>query len=65
MGGQDRSDQVSGVPPVSLVCCGLIGITVDDGVILERAFTEAFATQGIVPGTAAYARSMVRVHQSR
>jgi phosphonatase-like hydrolase len=65
LGGQDRSDQVSGVPPVSLVCCGLIGITVDDGVILERAFTEAFATQGIVPGTAAYARSMVRVHQSR
>ncbi len=37
----------------------------DDGGILERAFTEAFATQGIVPGTAAYARSMVHVHQAR
>jgi phosphoglycolate phosphatase len=56
---------VSGVPPVSVICCGLIGITVDDGGIHERAFTEAFATQGIVPGTAAYARSMVRAHQSR
>ncbi len=53
------------MPPVSVVCCGLIGITADDGGILERSFTEAFATQGIVPGTAAYARSMVRVHQSR
>lgn len=65
MGGKDGGEQVSGVPPVSVVCCGLIGITADDGGILERAFTEAFATQGIVPGTAAYARSMVRVHQSK
>jgi phosphoglycolate phosphatase len=32
--------------------------------MLERAFAEACATQGIVPGTAAYARSMVMVHQS-
>ena len=56
---------MSSATPVTLLCCGLIGITVDDGVILDRAFTEAFATQGIVPGTAAYARSMVRVHQSR
>ena len=55
---------MSGVP-APLVCCGLLGVTVDDGGILERAFTEAFATQGIVPGTAAYARSMVRVHQSK
>jgi phosphonatase-like hydrolase len=43
----------------------LLGVTADDGGILERAFTEAFATQGIVPGTAAYAKSMVRVHQSK
>lgn len=64
MGGEDGSDQVSAVPPVPVVCCGLIGITVDDRGILERAFTEAFATQGIVPGTTAYAHSMVRVHQS-
>lgn len=50
---------------VSLVCCGLLGTTVDDQGILERAFAEACATQGIVPGTAAYAHSMVTVHQSR
>jgi phosphoglycolate phosphatase len=56
---------VSGATPVTLLCCGLLGVTADDGGILERAFTEAFATQGIVPGTAAYARSMVHVHQTR
>jgi phosphoglycolate phosphatase len=56
---------LSGVPSAPVVCCGLLGVTADDGGILERAFTEAFATQGIVPGTAAYARSMVRVHQSK
>ena len=51
--------------PVTLLCCGLLGVAADDGGILERAFAEAFATQGIVPGTAAYARSMVHVHQTR
>ena len=56
---------MSGAAPVTLLCCGLLGVAVDDGGILERAFTEAFATQGIVPGTAAYARSMVHVHQAR
>ncbi len=56
---------MSSATPVTLVCCGLLGVTADDGGILERAFTEAFATQGIVPGTAAYARSMVHVHQTR
>jgi len=56
---------VSSATPVTLLCCGLLGVTADDGGILERAFAEAFATQGIVPGTAAYARSMVRVHQTR
>ncbi len=51
--------------PISLVCCGLMGtLAADDGMI-ERAFAEACATQGIVPGTAAYARSMVHVHKSR
>jgi phosphonatase-like hydrolase len=50
---------------VSLVCCGLLGTTADDGGMLERAFAEACATQGIVPGTAAYAHCMVGVHQSR
>jgi phosphoglycolate phosphatase len=56
---------VSSATPVTLLCCGLLGVTADDGGILERAFTEAFATQGIVPGTTAYARSMVHVHQTR
>jgi len=51
--------------PVSLVCCGLLGTTADDHGILERAFAEACATQGIVPGTAAYAHYMVGVHQAR
>jgi len=39
-------------------------IAADDGMV-ERAFAEACATQGIVPGTAAYARCMVHVHKSR
>jgi phosphoglycolate phosphatase len=55
---------VSSGKAVSLVCCGLLGTAVDDKGTLERAFTEACATQGIVPGTAAYTRSMVTVHQS-
>ena len=33
--------------------------------MLERAFAEACATQGIVPGTAAYAHYMVGVHQAQ
>jgi phosphoglycolate phosphatase len=56
---------VTSATPVTLLCCGLLGVAADDGGILERAFAEAFATQGIVPGTAAYARSMVHVHQTR
>jgi phosphoglycolate phosphatase len=56
---------VNSATPVTLLCCGLLGVAADDGGILERAFAEAFATQGIVPGTAAYARSMVHVHQTR
>jgi len=51
--------------PVSLVCCGLLDTTADDHGIQERAFAEACATQGIVPGTAAYAHYMVGVHQAR
>ena len=51
--------------PVTLVCCGLMGTMADDGGMIERAFAEACATQGIVPGTAAYARGMVHAHQSR
>jgi phosphonatase-like hydrolase len=55
---------VSGSSPVSLVCCDLAGTIVSDGSILEKAFAEAIATQGVVPGTAAYARSMVVVDRS-
>jgi phosphoglycolate phosphatase len=36
----------------------------DDG-LLERAYAEAIATQGIVTGTTAYARGMAQVHRSR
>jgi phosphonatase-like hydrolase len=46
------------------VCCDLAGTIVSDGSILEKAFAEAIATQGVVPGTAAYARSMVVVDRS-
>jgi phosphoglycolate phosphatase len=51
--------------PVSLVCCGLIGTLVADSGMIDRAFTEAIATQGVVTGTTAYARCMARVHQTR
>jgi len=43
----------------------LLDTTADDHGIQERAFAEACATQGIVPGTAAYAHYMVGVHQAR
>ena len=55
---------MGGSSPVSLVCCDLAGTIVSDGSILEKAFAEAIATQGVVPGTAAYARSMVVVDRS-
>jgi phosphonatase-like hydrolase len=51
--------------PVSLVCCGLIGTVVTDGGMVDRAYAEAIATQGVVTGTAAYARCMAQVHQER
>jgi phosphoglycolate phosphatase len=60
-----EGDQTSGAMPVSLVCCGLIGTFVTDGGMVDRAFAEAIATQGVVPGTAAYARCMAQVHQAR
>jgi phosphonatase-like hydrolase len=50
--------------PVSLACCGLLGTVAQDDGMRERAFAEACATQGIVPGTADYAHCMVAVHQS-
>lgn len=55
----------AGVPPVKLACLDLAGTTIGDISMVERAFAEAIATQGIVPGTSAYARAMVHVHRSR
>jgi phosphoglycolate phosphatase len=55
---------LSGGQPISLACCGLLGTVAKDDGMLERAFAEACATQGIVPGTADYAHCMVAVHQS-
>ncbi|WP_433498914.1 HAD-IA family hydrolase [Sphaerimonospora sp. CA-214678] len=53
------------MPPVKLACLDLAGTTIGDISMVERAFAEAIATQGIVPGTSAYARAMVHVHRSR
>jgi phosphoglycolate phosphatase len=51
-------------PAVSLVCCDLASIVID-GSVVERAFAEAIATQGIVAGTQDYVRSMVRFDRAR
>jgi phosphoglycolate phosphatase len=56
---------MSDAPPITLVCCGLIGAAVADDGMVERAFAEAIATQGVVTGTAAYARCMAQVHRAR
>jgi phosphoglycolate phosphatase len=58
-------EQASETPLVSLVCCGLIGTTVCDDGMIEQAYSEAIATQGVVTGTAAYARCMAQVHRAR
>jgi len=56
---------VSDTARVSLVCCDLVGVAAVDGSAFERAFAEAIATQGVVTGTAAYVRSMVRFDRAR
>jgi phosphoglycolate phosphatase len=56
---------VSSVSARTLACFGLIGTTVADDGILERAYAEAIATQGIVTGTSAYAHGMAQVHRAR
>jgi phosphoglycolate phosphatase len=56
--------QVSDTSEVSLVCCDVFGAAAGDSV-LERAFAEAIATQGVVAGTAAYVRSMVQFDRTR
>lgn len=58
-------EQSSETPLVSLVCCGLIGTTVAEDGMVDRAYSEAIATQGVVTGTTAYARCMAQVHRSR
>jgi phosphoglycolate phosphatase len=57
--------QVSDTSGVSLVCCDVVAASAADGSILERAFAEAIATQGVVVGTAAYVRSMVQFDRTR
>jgi len=56
---------MSDTHPVSLVCCDVVGAAAVDGSVLERAFAEAIATQGVVVGTAAYVRSMVQFDRTR
>jgi len=60
---------VSSTPHITLVCCGLVGTTVGDGVgqesMVERAFAEAIATQGVVAGTSDFARCMAQVSRGR
>jgi phosphoglycolate phosphatase len=53
------------VSAVSLVCCDVVGAAAVEGSVLERAFAEAIATQGVVTGTAAYVRSMVQFDRTR
>jgi phosphoglycolate phosphatase len=56
---------VSDTLAVSLVCCDVLGAAAADDNVLERAFAEAIATQGVVTGTAAYTRSMVQFDRTR
>jgi phosphoglycolate phosphatase len=56
---------VSDTPSVSLVCCDVIGAGAADDSVLERAFAEAIATQGVVGGTAAYVKAMVQFDRTR
>jgi phosphoglycolate phosphatase len=61
LGGEPVSDTSA----VSLVCCDVVGAAAVSGSVLERAFAEAIATQGVVTGTAAYVRSMVQFDRTR
>ena len=56
---------MSDTSPVSLVCCDVVGAAAVDGSVLERAFAEAIATQGVVTGTAAYVKAMVHFDRTR
>ncbi|MCW2858888.1 MAG: haloacid dehalogenase [Actinoallomurus sp.] len=50
---------------ITLACLDLAGTSVADGGVVEKAFAEALATQGIVPGTEAYGRSMAGIRAAR
>jgi phosphoglycolate phosphatase len=50
---------VSGTRSVSLICFDLVGLVIHDSVV-ERAFAEAIAAQGIASGTQSYTRAMVK-----
>jgi phosphoglycolate phosphatase-like HAD superfamily hydrolase len=50
---------------ITLACLDLAGTSVADGGVVEKAFAEALATQGVVRGTEAYGRSMSRVQAAR
>ncbi|HXW46809.1 MAG TPA: HAD family hydrolase [Streptosporangiaceae bacterium] len=52
-------------PRITLVCFGLVGTLVADAGVIELAFGEAVATQGVVSGTSAFARAMAQVHRAR
>jgi phosphoglycolate phosphatase len=54
-----------GESQITLACLDLAGTTVADDGIVERAFAEAIATQGIVVGTETHVRAMARVHNLR
>jgi len=56
---------VSDTSPVSLVCCDVVGAAAVEGSVLERAFVEAIATQGVVTGTAAYVKAMVQFDRTQ
>ena len=55
---------MSGTVGVSLVCWDLAGIVIA-GSVVERAFAEAIAAQGIVAGTQSYTRAMVKFDRAR
>ena len=61
---QTTTDAMREPPAVSLVCCDLASLVIDSSIV-ERAFAEAIATQGIVVGTQDYVRSMVRLDRAR
>jgi phosphoglycolate phosphatase len=52
-------------PGITLACFGLVGTLIADDGVVELAFSEAIATQGVVSGTSAYARCMAAVHRAR